>query len=127
MPEFPSQSRAGCPIRPVARALLLVALFFIQTCAGAVRVTEAEAKRSAIERPAPTISSLARQMKISGRIELEVTIGTGGAVESVKPLAGNPLLVESGVSAVRKWRFTPFSANGSPTTAVAVLTFEFKQ
>jgi protein TonB len=108
-------------------AAVFAGLFFIQTCAGALRVAEAEAKRSAIEKPAPAISALARQMKISGTIELEVTIGVAGAVEAVKPRTGNPLLVESGVAAVRKWKFKPFVDNGSATTAITILTFEFRQ
>jgi outer membrane biosynthesis protein TonB len=130
MPESRSHAgigRTDCLFRAVALSSVLAGLFFIQTCSGAVTITEAEAKRSAIEKPAPTISPLARQMKVSGRIELEVTIGIGGAVQAVKPLAGNPLLVESSVAAVRKWKFTPFVEGGSATTAITTLTFEFKQ
>jgi outer membrane biosynthesis protein TonB len=114
-------------LRSAGLTALLAGLFLIQNCAGALKVTEAEAKRSAIEKPAPAISPLARQMKLSGRIELEVTIGAAGAVETVKPLTGNPLLVECGVMAVRKWKFTPFLDRGSATAAITTLTFEFRQ
>jgi outer membrane biosynthesis protein TonB len=121
---------AGWKIRALRTAELIAifaGLFFIQNCAGAVKVTEADAKRAAIEKPAPAISPLARQMKLSGTIELEVTIGAAGSVETVKPLSGNPLLVECGVTAVRKWKFTPFLDHGSATAAITTLTFEFRQ
>jgi hypothetical protein len=114
-------------LRAAAFLSVFAGLFCIQSCAAAMKVMEAEAKHSAIEKPPPTISSLARQMKISGRIELEVTIGVTGVVEVVKPLAGNPLLVESGVAAVRKWKFKPFLDSGSATIAITTLTFEFRQ
>ncbi len=70
---------------------------------------------------------MARQLKLSGRVELQVTIGTSGLVESVRPLAGNPLLVECGVAAVKRWKFTPFMQDGVPASAVTTLSFEFKQ
>jgi outer membrane biosynthesis protein TonB len=114
-------------LRTAKLTAIFAVLFCIQNCAGAVKVTEADAKRSATEKPAPAISPLARQMKLSGRIELEVTIGAAGSVDTVKPLAGNPLLVECGVTAVRKWKFTPFLDHGSATAAVTTLTFEFRQ
>jgi protein TonB len=108
-------------------AAVCAGFILLQTCGAAVKVPEAEAKRAAIEKPAPAISALAQQLKISGRIELEVTIAATGSVEAVKPLTGNPLLMESAMTAVKKWRFRPFLENGAATSAVTTLTFEFKQ
>lgn len=122
-------TRLGCAANRNVSALLAItfALLLIQRSAAAITVGEAEAKRSAIVKPTPSISPIARQLKLSGSIELEVNITEAGAVETVTPLAGNPLLIESGVAAVKKWRFKPFVNSGSASRAVTKLTFEFKQ
>jgi protein TonB len=92
-----------------------------------VTVSEGEAKHAAIEKPAPTISSLARQMKVSGRVEVLVKISEEGSVSKAKVLSGNPLLAESVLIAVKSWKFRPFRRNGADVPAMATLSFEFKR
>jgi protein TonB len=65
-------------------------------------------------------------MKIVGKVMIEVTIDADGNVEDVKVLSGNALLTNAVVNAVKKWKFTPFTANGAATKAVAALDFDFK-
>jgi hypothetical protein len=48
-----------------------------------VKVSEAEAKQAAVEKPTPVISTTARQLKVSGRVELSVTIDPSGMVADV--------------------------------------------
>ena len=91
-----------------------------------VRITTAEAVKSALTKPTPEYSAIARQMKVVGRVQVEATVGTDGNVEDVKVLTGNPLLTNSTVNAVKKWKFTPFTQNGEPSKAVATLSFDFK-
>lgn len=69
---------------------------------------------------------MARQMKVIGRMEVEATVGTDGNVETVKVLTGNPLLTNSAVNAVKKWKFTPFTENGDLSKAIATLSFDFE-
>jgi len=92
-----------------------------------LQVTEAQAKHAAIDKPAPSISPMARQMKLSGKVELAVVIDEKGAVSDVKVTTGNPILASSATGAVRKWKFTPFTEGGAPAKATTTLTFEFKQ
>ena len=91
-----------------------------------IRVTAADAIKAATSKPAPAYSPVARQMKVSGHVEVEAVIATDGNVESAKAVNGNPLLTQSAVQAVQKWKFTPFTANGEPTKAVVRLSFDFK-
>jgi len=105
----------------------LLALVFATGLSADIHVNMQEAIKNATSKPAPEYTAVAKQMKVSGRVELEVTIDTDGSVENVKALTGNPLLTGSAVSAVKKWKFTPFTANGQATKAVASLTFDFKQ
>jgi periplasmic protein TonB len=108
-------------IQTVCVALLLAPALFAE-----VRVNTAEALRAALSKPSPEYSSVARQMKVTGHVEVEATVATDGSVETVKVLTGNPLLTASAVNAVKKWKFTPFTDNGEPAKALAVLSFDFK-
>jgi protein TonB len=91
-----------------------------------VRVGTGEALKAAINKPQPEYSTVARQMKVAGNVEVEATVDTAGNVQSVKSLTGNPLLTQSAISAVQKWKFSPFAENGAPAKAVVTLTFDFR-
>jgi protein TonB len=91
-----------------------------------IRVSTGDALKSAVTKPSPEYSAVARQMKVTGHVEVEATVGTDGSVEAVKVLTGNPLLTGSTVTAVKKWKFTPFTQNGEPSKALAILGFDFK-
>jgi protein TonB len=97
------------------------------TCAGAaeIRVSTADALQNATEKPSPEYTAIARQLKVVGKVEVEAVIAPDGTVESVKALTGNPLLSASAVNAVKRWKFKPFTENGEPARAVAVLSFDF--
>jgi TonB family protein len=97
-------------------------------CAGEIQVPESQAKHAAVSRPAPTISPLARQMKLAGHVEVAVSIDETGAVTDVKPTQGIPALATGVVEAVKKWKFSPFAdPSGAPAKATTTLGFDFKQ
>lgn len=114
---FPTDSK----LKMICIALALAPALFAE-----VRITTSEAVKSALTKPNPEYSAVARQMKVIGRVEVEATVGTDGNVEAVKVLTGNPLLTNSAVNAVKKWKFTPFLQNGEPSRAIATLSFDFK-
>jgi periplasmic protein TonB len=91
-----------------------------------VRVSSADGMKAATNKPSPAYSPIARQMKIAGHVEVEAVVGTDGNVEAVKAVTGNPILTQSAIQAVQKWKFTPFTANGEATKAVVTLAFDFK-
>lgn len=105
---------------------LIIALALAPMLFGEVRVTTSEALKAALAKPIPEYSPMARQMKVVGRVEVEATVDAEGNVETVRVVTGNPLLTNSTVHAVKKWKFTPFTQNGEPTKAVATLSFDFK-
>lgn len=106
--------------------MICIALALAPALFAEVRITTSEAVKSALTKPNPEYSAVARQMKVIGRVEVEATVGTDGNVEAVKVLTGNPLLTNSAVNAVKKWKFTPFLQNGEPSRAIATLSFDFK-
>jgi protein TonB len=91
-----------------------------------IRVATDDAMKAAVQKAQPEYPSMARQMHIAGKVEVEVTIESDGTVADVKVLSGNALLTPAVIGAVKKWKFTPFTNNGEPTKAVAALGFDFK-
>ncbi|HZL56291.1 MAG TPA: energy transducer TonB [Bryobacteraceae bacterium] len=91
-----------------------------------VHVTQGEAIKAAKERVEPEYPAMAKQLHLEGAVQLEAHIGENGIVEEVKPLTGNAVLMNSAVAAIKKWKFTPFTADGKPVKAVADLSFHFK-
>ena len=107
-------------------ATLLALAAALPVCRADVRVAEADAKQAATSKPMPEYPATARQLKITGVVQVEVVIGADGGVEDVKISSGNPVLTKACAKAVHDWRFKPFLQDGKPTRAVAPLTFEFK-
>jgi protein TonB len=89
------------------------------------RVSEEEAKKAITSRMNPEYPPMARQMKLGGRVQVDAYIDTEGKVEKVQVVTGNPLLTSAAVSAVKRWKFSPFTSDGKPTRAVAAFTFSF--
>jgi protein TonB len=103
------------------------ALFaFAVSAVADVRISTTAAVNAAKLKPSPEYSPMARQMKVTGAVEVEIMIATDGSVEGVKVLSGNPLLTSTVVPAVKKWKFEPFTADGQPTKAITLLKFDFK-
>ncbi len=67
----------------------------------------------------PVYPDLAKRMNVTGSVKVEVVIAQNGTIKSTKVIGGHPLLVETAVDAVKKWRFEP----GSEETTTTV---EFK-
>jgi protein TonB len=91
-----------------------------------VKVGDAQAKQAAVVKVMPEYPAMAKQMRLSGRVELEATIDLEGNVEKVQVVSGNPLLSSAAVAAVKKWKFNPFTEDGKPIRAVANIAFDFK-
>ncbi|MFB3826226.1 MAG: energy transducer TonB [Bryobacteraceae bacterium] len=93
---------------------------------GEIRVSTADAVKNAVKKAKPEYSSMARQMRIEGDVEVEVHITADGDVGDVKPLSGNPILTSIVTKALKDWKFAPFTAEGKPVAAVTALRFSFK-
>lgn len=109
-----------------ACAPVLLAFAFLAPVQADVRVNHSEAIKAAVNKPAPDYSAIAKQMRVTGKVEVEAVIAPDGNVVEVKALSGNALLTPNVVSAVKKWKFTPFTADGQPTKAIAILNFNFQ-
>src|SRR5579863_2848077 len=96
-------------------AMLLTLLNFGALASAEIRVGTADAMKAVTKKTAPEYPPIARQLKIAGSVQVDVTIDTEGNVENVKIVSGNAMLTSSVVTAVKKWKFTPFTQEGAAT------------
>jgi TonB family protein len=107
-------------------AILGMLLSFSLLASAEMRIGTDDAMKAATTKTQPDYPPIAKQLKIGGKVEVDVTIGPDGSVENVKILSGNAMLTSAVVSAVKKWKFTPFTQDGAATKAMAMLQFDFK-
>ena len=84
-----------------------------------IRVGGNVQKARLLNQPRPAYPPLARQARISGMVRLEAVIAKDGTIQQLRVVSGHPLLVQSALSAVRRWRYRPTNLNG---VAVEVAT-----
>jgi TonB family protein len=96
------------------------------TALGAERLPQSVVMSSATTKQLPVKPSMALQLKLSGEVQLDVTIDEAGSVERVDTLRGNPILAKAAQDAVRKWKFKPFQQDEKVVKVVSTLTFDFK-
>jgi protein TonB len=90
-----------------------------------VKCSEGVIKGSAIVRPEPIYPPLARTWRITGDVQIEITIGDDGNVIAAQILTGHPLLQQAALSAARQWKFKPTLLNNSPVKVQGIITFRF--
>jgi len=84
----------------VVGTLLLAALCLTPTHSRAQ-----ESKRRLLERVAAPYPALARNMGLTGIVKVEVLVAPDGSVKTVDIKGGHPVLAQSAVNAVRRWRW----------------------
>jgi protein TonB len=91
-----------------------------------VRVSEDDAKKLIVTRVDPAYPAVARQMHVAGKVVVDIYLDEEGKVEKAQPVNGHPILSDAAVTAVKKWKFTPYMSNGHAHKAVTALAFQFK-
>jgi protein TonB len=92
---------------------------------GQMRIEESEAKKNIITKVEPEFPAIAKQMNLSGRVEVDLHVDETGKVEKVDAVSGNPILAGAATSAAKRWKFQPFEADGKPTKVVVRVAFSF--
>jgi TonB family protein len=103
--------------KSILKMALLIALVGATLCASVARGQEAGAATATSRQPktkvTPEYPALARQLNVTGKVKLEVTIAADGHVVSARTIGGSPLLVGAATDAVKKWRYEPGSKESS--------------
>jgi TonB family protein len=64
-------------------------------------------EREVKSRVSPVYPEIAKRMKITGAVKVEVKVDADGSVKDVKAIDGNRMLSAAAEDAVRKWKFVP--------------------
>jgi protein TonB len=80
-----------------------------------------EVARKVKTRIEPTYPPLARQLNLSGKVKIEVTVSPDGRVTNARTLGGNPVLAGAAVDAVKTWKY---EAGSKETVEVVELVFK---
>ncbi len=113
--------------RAIARAVALAATLALAAAPllhaqdSAASTSTDAGKRKVKSRVAAEYPVLARQMGVTGKVKVEVTITADGKVSNAKVVGGSPVLVSAAVEAVRKWKFEP-----GPKDTSEIIEFAFK-
>lgn len=76
--------------------------------------------------PQPPYPPLARQMRIQGRVSVQVLIDEQGKVISAVAMDGSPFLTSAAQKAALQARFSPTTLGGLPVRVSGVIFYDFK-
>jgi TonB family protein len=105
----PSRLRRGS-----IRLCQAVALALLLSLALPARAEE----RGIKARVAPVYPEIAKRMRISGVVRVQVTVDPDGKVIDAKAINGNRALCTAAEDAVRRWRFVPADAQSTVTVDI---------
>jgi TonB family protein len=97
-----------------ARAFLAMALLLL-----AVNLP-AQETRKVISNPAPMYPEMAKKLRLTGVVKLQVVISPDGKITSTKVIGGHPVLVNSVEETLKNWKYAPAS-----TETTTQLEFNF--
>lgn len=79
----------------------------------------------AISLPEPTYPPVARAVKASGTVVVQVIVDESGNVISAHAVSGHPLLQAAAAAAARAAKFTPTKLNDQPVKVTGVINYDF--
>ena len=104
-------------IRAVACAGLgMAALVLFSVSTSDIVAQNAPAARKLVYKVVPKYPPELKQNAIGGIVRLSVSVNPSGSVERIRPLGGNPILVDAAATAVKQWKYAP--SDRSTTTDV---------
>ena len=107
--DFKTKSRS-------VRSLLLIFLGAALFCTAIF--AQDDSGRKVKSKVSPSYPEIARKMRLSGTVRLEVVIEPNGNVKETKVIGGHPILVTAAVDAVKKWKFETASVDSTGTVEV---------
>jgi TonB family protein len=83
----------------------LLGLVSLQPSAFSQETNQGATKRKVTAKVPPKYPALARQLKLSGKVKVEVIVSPDGRVKATRIIGGNPLLADAALDAIRMWRY----------------------
>ncbi|HEX7175391.1 MAG TPA: TonB family protein [Pyrinomonadaceae bacterium] len=94
--------------------------------AGAPAISGGVLNGKAVSKPAPPYPAIAKAVRASGTVTVQVTVDEEGRVREARAVSGHPLLRAAAEAAAREARLTPTQLSGKPVKVTGVLTYDFK-
>ena len=79
----------------------------------------------AIQLPPPLYPEIAKRMRATGLVSVEVVIDVNGKVISAKAISGNSALQPAAVQAALRARFSPTTLSGQPVKVSGIINYNF--
>lgn len=108
-----------------AMMLFLLILAFGLYAQEPARISEAELMTYVVARVAPEYPAMAKQMKLTGKVEVDVYLDADGKVEKVESVKGNMILFSAAQRAVKQWKFKPVKVGAEPGKVVGRVGIQF--
>jgi TonB family protein len=90
-----------------------------------VALSEEAARTLLVHTVDPVYPAEGLAQKLHGSVVLQAVIGRDGSVEDLKIVRGYFILGRAAISAVKQWRFQPYSVNGRAAATQTVITINF--
>jgi len=87
-----------------------------------VKVSNGVQAARLVHRVEPSYPPLAKQIRREGRVELHAIIASDGRIKSLEVVSGEPLFIQSALSAVQEWRYQPTLLNNEPVEIDTYIT-----
>ncbi|MFY9845210.1 MAG: energy transducer TonB [Terriglobales bacterium] len=104
--------------------IIAVALFAAMSSGTSAAQAPDHTERKVVSRIPPFYPEIAKRMRITGVVRLEVVVRANGKVKSSKVLGGSPVLIQPATEAVSKWKFETAPED---TTEEVQIVFELPQ
>ena len=73
----------------------------------------------------PPYPPMARSARVSGQVQVQITVDEEGNVIDAEAISGHPLLHGAAVAAARASKFTPTKLSGQPVKVTGILSYNF--
>jgi TonB family protein len=100
----------GNSMKAFCTMILICCSLSLGTGAAAAQADHDTSNRKLITRVEPDYPETLRRIYVGGIVRLEVTISANGSVQNSTLLGGNPILGQSAMAAVKKWKYLPASS-----------------
>jgi len=119
-------SIASCRVRPDCRLLLLAVVL---SAAGLVNskplaaqtYDQTTVERKVVNRVEPEYPETLKRLYIGGVVKVEAVVSANGTVESTQLIGGSPILGQSAMKAIKRWKYAP---SGSKEKLVVQMEFD---
>ena len=110
------------------RVICSIVVFALLVSAGEPKkLTQAEAMELVTAKVQPEYPLVARQLNLTGVVEVDVMVGENGVVESAVPVSGSPVLTKPAAEALKRWKFKPLLENGAAASFHTTIKVTFSK